>query len=246
VVRDPRDLEDLIDVAESTGHPVRSVTGSLQLDTDADITNARVLVAMANKSSRDNARRVSRAAQERAERGEWHGGTPAFGFDAVKEVVGGRERVVGLRPHLEHGPWVNEAIERLLAGETLYGICVDWNRQGRRTGWKRRDHQDEEVNTWYPRTLKRAVTAPAIAGHHEHDGQLYEATWAPLVDRDDWERVRTLLTATDRKLRGWSNGNARKYALSGLVFCATCKRVLVSMTASRTRAHPHGEPPRVW
>ncbi|TDC86150.1 hypothetical protein E1193_00330 [Micromonospora sp. KC606] len=232
-MRDPRDLEDLNDVVEMTRpRPViRSVTGSLQLDTDADLTNARVLVAMANKSSRDTARRVARAARERAERGEWHGGTPAFGFEAVKELQNGRERVVTLRPHLDHAAWVREATERLLAGESLYGICTDWNRQGRRTGWKRRDR--DEVATWHPRTLKRIVTAPAIAAYREYDGRLYPAVWEPIVDRDDWQRVCTLLAAPERKLRGFNNGNARKYALSGLVFCAECQRVMVSMTATR-------------
>jgi hypothetical protein len=159
------------------------------------------------------------------------GGTPAFGFEAVKEVLNGRERVVTLRPHADHAAWVREAIERLLAGESLYGICTDWNRQGRRTGWKRRD--GEEVSTWYPRTLKRIVTAPAIAAFREYDGQLYPAVWEPIVDRDDWQRVCTLLAAPERKLRGFNNGNARKYALSGLVFCAECQRVMVSMTATR-------------
>src|ERR1039457_489548 len=62
-VRDPRDLEDLIDVVESSRPriPVESVTGSLRLASDADITMARVMVAVANKSSRDTARRVARA-----------------------------------------------------------------------------------------------------------------------------------------------------------------------------------------
>lgn len=51
--RDPRDLEDLIDVAWEYKVPVESVTGSLRLNNDADITMARVLVAMANKASRE-------------------------------------------------------------------------------------------------------------------------------------------------------------------------------------------------
>ena len=37
-VRDPRDLEDLIDLHEQYGVQVRVVTGSLRVDTDADVT----------------------------------------------------------------------------------------------------------------------------------------------------------------------------------------------------------------
>ena len=65
-VRDPRDLEDLIDAKVLGGFTVRSVTGSLRLDTDSDVAMARVLVAMANKSSADTARRVARAAKQQA------------------------------------------------------------------------------------------------------------------------------------------------------------------------------------
>ncbi|MBA2772736.1 MAG: recombinase family protein, partial [Nocardioidaceae bacterium] len=44
VARDPRDLEDLIDVVEQTRAPVESVSGSLRLANDSDITMARVMV----------------------------------------------------------------------------------------------------------------------------------------------------------------------------------------------------------
>ncbi|WP_223881139.1 recombinase family protein [Nesterenkonia ebinurensis] len=39
-VRDPRDLEDLIDAKVLAGFTVRSVTGSLRLDTDSDVAMA--------------------------------------------------------------------------------------------------------------------------------------------------------------------------------------------------------------
>ena len=72
-VRDPRDLEDLIDAKVLYGFRVLSTTGSLRLDNDSDIAMARVLVAMANKSSADTARRVARASKQQALDGKWHG-----------------------------------------------------------------------------------------------------------------------------------------------------------------------------
>lgn len=236
LTRRPREHEDLIELAEQHGIKYEYIRSpSFDLNTSAGRRVARILAANDAGEAEDIAERVQRAARQRAENGEWHGGTPTFGFVPVKEIAKGRERVVDLKPHPEHAAWVNEAIERLLARETLYGICVDWNAKGRRTGWPRRDQRDEQANTWYPRTLKRVVTNAAIAGYRERDGELYEATWAPIVDRDDWNRLRTLLTAPERRDSNFNNGNARKYALSGLVFCATCGRVMVSMTASRLR-----------
>lgn len=79
-VRDPHDLEDLIDAKVLHGFAVKSLTQSLRLDTDADVAMARVMVAMANKSSADTARRVRRAAARRAKHGLWHGDAP-FGYE---------------------------------------------------------------------------------------------------------------------------------------------------------------------
>jgi site-specific DNA recombinase len=84
--------------------------------------------------------------------------------------------------------------------------------------------------------VQRGVVTLSCATPREYNGELYEATWEPIVDRDDWQRLRTLLGAPERKVRGFSNGNARKYELSGLVFCADCKRVMVSMSSNRERA----------
>src|ERR1035441_5015967 len=88
-VRDPRDLEDLIDVVESSRPriPVESVTGSLRLATDAHITMGRVMVGVANKSSRDTARRVARARLRLAASGQnGGGGKRPYGWENDRET----------------------------------------------------------------------------------------------------------------------------------------------------------------
>jgi site-specific DNA recombinase len=79
-VRDPRDLEDLIDAKVLYGFDVHSTTGNLRLDTDSDVAMARVLVAMANKSSADTARRVARAARQGLSRVAGMAGPPPTGI----------------------------------------------------------------------------------------------------------------------------------------------------------------------
>jgi site-specific DNA recombinase len=67
--RDPRDLEDAIDVVEAHRIPVASVTGSLKLSNDAEIAMARVMVAMGNKvpaTRRDGCRPRGSAKRRRA------------------------------------------------------------------------------------------------------------------------------------------------------------------------------------
>jgi hypothetical protein len=51
LTRDPRNLEDAIEVVEHFGKPIIDITGSLDLLTDNGRTMARVIVATANKSS---------------------------------------------------------------------------------------------------------------------------------------------------------------------------------------------------
>src|SRR6266704_2012342 len=57
-MRDPRDLEDLIDLVEQSSPriPIQSVTGSLRLANDGNINLARVMCAAANRAARDTAR----------------------------------------------------------------------------------------------------------------------------------------------------------------------------------------------
>src|SRR4051812_2392760 len=82
VARQPRDLEDLIDAVELTGTPTTAVTGDVDLSSDNGIFMARMLVNVANKSSKDTARRVSRKQLEIAEAGRYSGGgIRPFGYD---------------------------------------------------------------------------------------------------------------------------------------------------------------------
>jgi site-specific DNA recombinase len=86
-VRDPRDLEDLIDAKVLYGFRVLSTTGSLRLDNDSEIAMARVLVAMANTSSADTSRRVARASKQQALDGKWHGGRAPTGTGWIADLL---------------------------------------------------------------------------------------------------------------------------------------------------------------
>ncbi len=142
-VRDPRDLEDLIDVKVLGGFGVRSVTGSLRLNTDSDVAMVRVLVAMANKSSADTARRVARAAKQQAIEGTWHGGRVPFGYHRA-----GSGALV-IDP--DAAGLVREAVQRVMAGESLYRIRTDWNERGILT---------THGCAWSDKTIKMVLRSP--------------------------------------------------------------------------------------
>lgn len=170
-VRDPRDLEDLIDVKVLGGFAVRSVTGSLRLDTDPDVAMAGVLVAMANKSSADTARRIARAAKQQAIEGAWHGGRVPFGYRAEAGAL-------VIDPVTE--PLVVEMYQRVLAGDSLYRIRKDWNARCILT---------THGCAWSDRTLKMVLYNPSNKGVREYRPVLPDGSRARTSGRDLAARV---------------------------------------------------------
>jgi site-specific DNA recombinase len=214
LARDPRDLEDLIDIKETFGCQVKSVTGSLRLDSDADVTMARVMVAIANKTSRDTSRRVARRAQQRAEEGRWHGGWAPCGYEWARDSTG---TITGLQECPERAELLREGARRVLAGETLYAIAKDFNARGLRTA---PSATMPDGTRWLPATLKRSLTSPAVAGKRSHKGNLLDGQWSALLDQETWQRLRDILLDPRRAERsGGFRSTARKHLLSGLTTC---------------------------
>ncbi|MGW2540314.1 recombinase family protein [Kitasatospora sp. NPDC001574] len=80
LTRDPRHLEDCIDVVERYGIPIIDISGSLDLLTDNGRAMARVITAMNNKASADTARRVRRKHKALQKSGIPAGGPRPFGW----------------------------------------------------------------------------------------------------------------------------------------------------------------------
>jgi DNA invertase Pin-like site-specific DNA recombinase len=202
VCRDPRDLEDLIDVVESrrTRVPVESVTGSLRLASDADITMARVMVAVANKSSRDTARRVAAARRHKADAGQPGGGVRCFGYtaDGMNIVPAEAARITG-------------AASAVLAGASLRAIACEWTAAGVTTTRGR---------PWRPSWLRSLLLRPRLAGIIVYRGEeAGPAAWPAILDEATWRSVRRLLTDPGRLTAA---GNEPKWLGSGLYVCGVC------------------------
>src|SRR5580658_2704388 len=108
LARQPRDLEDLIVLVEYYKRPVATVTGELDLRTSNGRTMARVLVAMANKSSEDTSRRVARARLQEAQQGGNSGRnrTRRFGYTPDRRIAADEARLI------------RDGARRILAGES--------------------------------------------------------------------------------------------------------------------------------
>lgn len=204
LTRRPAEYERLIPL------PVRWMSvrsGEVDLSTADGRLMAGVLAQFDAAESDRIAERVSRAAQQRAAKGQFHGGRPAFGYQLIKNPAG---RVVAWEEHHEHAAWLREATDRVLSGESLYSITKSWNELGRTSSNGAR---------WQRRTLGRMLTAPAVAGLREtSDGELVRAQWKPILTRRTWDRLNSLINDPSRS-KPFAPGHttARKYPLSGLL-----------------------------
>lgn len=200
VARDPRDLEDLIDVVERTHVPVETVTGSLRLATDSDITMARIGVAIANQASRDASRRIRRKHEELAENGQYAGGgARRYGFEPDGVTIREEEA--------QHLRW---AATRVLEGASIASIARDFDRQGVRP---------VKAARWSTKTLHDQLSSGRIAGLRVHRGEIVgPAAWPAILDRETWDDVVATLHA-----RGAQRSRPQlKRWLNGLLFCGLC------------------------
>jgi len=213
-MRDPRDLEDLIDAAEATGASARSLSGSLILTdggTDSEVTMARVMVAMGNKSSRDTARRVSAKRGDLAAEG-WYGGGPRpFGFTPDPDAPKYRKTLIQVP---EEAAELRKAAAAVMADTdpaTLKGVA--------------RDLRGREVPTasgkqWSAQLVRDVLLKPAIAGlsvtRVKGKRVLVPAKWPAILQREEWEAVCARLTDPGRTT---TTGNEPRHLLSGIAVC---------------------------
>lgn len=222
--RDPRDLEDLIDAVEQRAPrlPVESVTGSLRLANDSDVTMARVMVAIANKSSRDSSRRIKRKHDELAEQGKFAGGgVRRFGFE---------------RDGVTHNPREAEAIrwaaQQVLDGKTVSAVGRELDARG---------VHPVKAARWSARALNDILRSPRVAGLRVHRGEVVgKAVWAPIIDQDTHEALVATLRArgnggTQPTLQRWCNQ---------LLFCGHCGRPMSGSYVSPKRPYRYWCNPR--
>lgn len=208
--RDPQDLRDLINVVEYSKHSiiVESVTGSLHMEKGFDNFDAEIRVLVANKSSRDTARRVASSRKKRAYAGKFGGGRRPFGFEpdgitvrqAEADVVADcSRRVLEIDSKTKKPTSLRSLVRELEAG----GVPTV-------TGAK-----------WSTRALKGILLRPRNVGQMEYRGEeVGKAPWEAIVPDEVFRAVCRLL---DDPSRGTNSGAPPRYLGSGLYLCGVCK-----------------------
>jgi site-specific DNA recombinase len=189
-----------------------------------EVLTAQRVVAQMSK-------RMRRVRREELENGMPNpGGKRAFGsrgWRRVRDDAGNwrTEPIVSEAQAARERELIREAARRILAGDSLRGVVLDWNRQ--------------EVPTttggrWGTRTLKQVLLAPRLAGLRGHKGEVVtgdDGQPVRLVGDDGrpverilplerWQAVRAVLTDPDRAAS--TVGGAPQHLLTGLAFCGVC------------------------
>jgi site-specific DNA recombinase len=249
LLRQPRDLEDLIDIVEAVSRPVTGITSSINLMTSEGRATARMMAAMALKSSEDTARRVSRAKLQDALDGNLRTGR-RFGkaedgsvIDAEKQAARNAAAIVlatgkwcratkylekesGVRP-IKGGRWHDNTVRNMLLNPSIAGISVYRGTM--------RGNVSGKMNAADP----QADAVRDVEGNYVITGE------AAILDVETWEALcKMARDAHEGKTPGVAR--AKLYMLSGLLRCGNvradgtvCGRNLVGVNAQRpTKANP--------
>jgi DNA invertase Pin-like site-specific DNA recombinase len=211
VVRDPRDLEDLLDACAQRKAHARSLSGSLTLTeggTEAERSMARVMVAMANKASADTARRVAEG-RERNWGASYQGGRRPFGYAVAKDTT-----------HLKRTLMIVPDEAELILKWADQILNQDVSRKAILREIRENDIPSASGGEWNGKTLKQVLTKPTVAGLAAYKGQLKPAPWPYILEKDIWERLCEKLSGP---LADTSSGNEPKWLLSGIAKCGICQ-----------------------
>lgn len=223
LVRQPYDLELLVNLAYGKGIKLASPTGTRDLSNDDDLFIVRIEAAAACRESANTSRRVKRDIARRGTRGVVNSGGRGgrlFGFatDGVTQEPG--EIAI-----------VREVCARVLAGEGIRTLAADLARRGITTTAGRPMH---------PQAIRRMVDNPRYAGLMP-DG-ITRGAQEPALGRADWESANAVLAMHGADLA--PGHNARRYLLSGIARCGACSSGLqiLSGTSRQVTAYRCIEP----
>ncbi|WP_432192820.1 recombinase family protein [Streptomyces sp. bgisy027] len=217
--RQARDLEPLIDIVERTHVLIRPVKqGELDLASPSGRMVARILASVSTHEVEHAVERMKdkHAANRRA--GVNHGGPRTFGFRAVKPKVSKDQAPETPKVDPREAALIREAAQAVLAyaadpetGNTLSGICRDWNARGIKS---------PRGQEWSIQALRGMLLSPRIAGRVGHKGEdVGPAQWEAIVEYDVWLALRNVLQDPARRSGASGDGRAPKYLGSGLYVC---------------------------
>lgn len=195
--RRPRELEDLLGLADRHGVRLANVTGEIDISGADGRLIARILVAVAAKSSDDTSRRLKRALRAKALAGDPPGGR-VYGYAGGRLIT------------------AEAGVIRWMADQVLHGArAVDIARQ-----LNARGVPTLRSGQWTGQRVTTILRSPRISGIRIVDGQPIGGRWTPILARPVQRRV---VAVFDGRLPA----GRRRRPLSGVLVCGRCGAEMV-------------------
>lgn len=207
LTRRPRELEDLIDLAEEAGTQFHTVVQKIDLSTPSGRFVARIFAGMDAQEAAQIAERQEHTFSHNANEGKVRR-THQRPFGYLDDHVTIEPREAAL---------IRAAVTDIKAGASITSIARQWEKQGIRTS------TGGEKWTWS--VLHRVLLGWRTAGVRtyrrkpvEVDGRYVMGQWDPIITLEEREQALAMLAK-----RGLTKTRQAKWLLSGLVRCGECQ-----------------------
>jgi site-specific DNA recombinase len=213
--RQPRDYVRLEDALEDSGAFL--VATDEGIDT-RDAVGRKLIwhrVLQAKEEAENISIRTRRAHEQIAKEGRYSGGGfRPFGYTLSMEIIP------------EEAALIREAARRVLAGQSIRSICIDW---------EKREVMSSAGKHWQESPLRRLLMKPILAGKREHKGVIYAGSWKAILSQEKSAKLQHLL---GDKARRTTYTHARSHLLSGFLICGRCgARLICRATVDKKRRY---------
>lgn len=199
--RQPRDLEDIIDLANAHNVTLNTCSGDLDLSTNMGRMVARMVGAVNRGEVERKSARQKAAGKQRAKTGAASWSVRPFGYADLK----------GEKLDEHEAELIRAAYRLVIQGGSLYAIAEEWNKAGIPT---------PKGNRWRGSQVRSVLISPRNAGRRTYNGEdVAEASWPAIVDYDMWQAAHTVLADPSRRL---TKTQGRVHLLSGIALCGVC------------------------
>jgi site-specific DNA recombinase len=207
LTRRPIEMEEFIDVCRRAKlEDIAWIGGQLAGRDDDGLLLLRILGAVASDASAKTSKRIRRKNDDRALAGlPTGGGFRPFGYRDDRVTVEPLEAAL-----------IKDAAARVIAGDSLRSIVIDWQAQGVRSPADR---------PWSLQTFRRMLTGPRLSGQRSHRGEIVaKAVWAPILTPEEGARIRAILALARHERRR----PTRRYFLTSILRCGRCGTTLIA------------------
>jgi site-specific DNA recombinase len=239
-VRKPGDLAQMIDWSRQHHKGLVSATEAFDLEDPLGEAIAYIVAIFARMESAANSQRVTGSHEYLRRNGRWGGGHAPYGYMTAPNPEGkGWVLVIDT----EAAEIVREAVARVIKGEAINAICMDFNRRDipapkdraaqlynqRHAGDQGFSARPMKGHAWGRTGLLRILRSPALLGYVVHGVRpVPDAEGVPIIRAEPvigetrWDELQAALARrTVRKERTQTPS-----LLLGVAYCALCTRRL--------------------